>query len=77
MSDFSHETFVINNRDGSISLDADAGLSRDDLKRRCSNLRYALLDWQMIAMQVYEMGKDGLSPKDRAKIEELIEGYKD
>jgi len=73
----SNETFVIDNPDGSISLDADAGLSREALKKRCRSLRLALLDWQMIAMQAYERGKDGLCQEDRKKVESLIEAYRD
>ena len=75
--DFSHETFVVNNLDGSISLDACAGMSRDKLKERHSELCSAVLDWQMIAMQLAEFGKEGLSPGDLAKVEALIEGYRD
>jgi len=75
--DFADETFVVNNPDGSISLDADAGLSREDLKRRCSHLRSALLDWQMIAMHLAEFGKSGLAAEDLKKVETLVEGYRD
>lgn len=75
--DFSHETFVIDNPDGSISLDACAGMSREELKERCSELRSAVLDWQMIAMQLAEFGKEGLSIEDLVLVETLIEGYRD
>lgn len=75
--DFSHETFVVNNADGSISLDADAGMTRADLKRRCSDLRSALLDWQMIAMQLAEKGRAGLGPEDLDKVDSLIKAYQD
>lgn len=75
--DFSHETFVVNNPDGSISLDPCAGKSRDELKERCSELCSAVLDWQMIAMQLAEFGKEGLSPEDLIKVEDLLEAYRD
>ena len=71
------ETFVINNPDGSISLDAYAGKSRDELKMRCGELCRALGEWHFIAMALFEAGKDRLSDYQRDKIEKLIEAYKD
>lgn len=71
------ETFVINNLDGSISLDAYAGKSREELKERCGELGRAISDWQHIAMVLATYGKDVLSPPDRDKIDQLIEAYRD
>jgi len=75
--DFSHETFVINNSDGSMLLDAYAGKSREELKQHCRNLSRAVDEWQMIALQLAEHGKDDLSPEDRNRVETLIEAYRD
>lgn len=75
--DFSHEMFVTENPDGSVLLDADAGKSREDLKRRCRELRSALVDWQMIAIQLAEFGKKGLAAEDLEKVNTLIESYSD
>jgi hypothetical protein len=71
------ETFVINNPDGSISLDAYAGKSRDELKEHCRELCMALGNWQMIAIVLAGRGKDGLRLEDRDKLERLIEAYQD
>jgi hypothetical protein len=76
-NEFSHETFVTHNSNGSVSLDAWAGMSREELKARCSELLHAISNWQMIAMQLAEFGKDGLAPEDLTKVENLIEGYRD
>lgn len=75
--DFRHERFVTDNPDGSISLDAYAGKSRGELKEHCRELCRALVDWQMIAMQCYELGRNGLSEEDRIKVETLISAYSD
>ena len=72
-----NETFVINNPDGSISLDAYHGKSREELKERCGELCMALDEWQHIAMALAEHGKEGLSPADLAKVERMIDAYKD
>ena len=77
MTDYSHETFVINNPDGSISLDAYAGKSREDLKSQCREFCRAIDEWQMIAMVIAEHGTDGLSPEDKARLDNLIEAYRD
>lgn len=74
---FEHETFVINNLDGSISLDAYAGQSREELKERCRKLVSAIGEWQMIALVLAEHGKDDLSPEDRKRVETLIDAYRD
>lgn len=71
------ETFVINNEDGSVSLDPYAGKSREELKQRCGELCRALDDWQRIAMVLAEEGKDGLWPDARKELDDLIEAYKD
>jgi hypothetical protein len=71
------ETFVIHNPDGSISLDAYAGMSRDELKTRCGELCRELNEWHFIAMELFDGGKDSLSPAAREKVERLVEAYKD
>lgn len=71
------EKWVTDNEDGSISLDAYAGWTRDRLKERCRELGSHLMRWQMIAMACYEGGKGGLSEDDRRKVESLIEAYSD
>lgn len=71
------ETFIINNRDGSVSLDAYAGMSREDLKTRCRELCRELDKWQHLGMSLYEDGKDSLSDCQKTKIRALIEAYRD
>lgn len=77
MTEIADETFVTNNPDGSISLDAYAGKTREELKERCRELVRAVSDWQMIAMGLHEYGRSGLSEDDLAKLDRLIEGYRD
>jgi hypothetical protein len=77
IEDFSRETFVTNNPDGSISLDAYAGQSREELKEHCRKLVRAVGEWQMIALVLAEYGKDDLSPEDRNRVETLLEAYRD
>jgi hypothetical protein len=72
-----HETFVIRNTDGSVSLDPYAGKSREQLKMRCGELCRALDVWQHIAMSIAESGKEGLSPEELNKLNQLIEAYND
>jgi uncharacterized protein YbgA (DUF1722 family) len=74
---FEHETFVTTNPDGSISLDAYAGKSREELKEKCRKLVRAVGEWQMIALHLAEYGKDSLSPEDRNRVETLLEAYRD
>lgn len=74
------ETFVINNPDGSISLDAYAGKSREELKQRCRELAMALNDWQFAAISAATDGANSLeSVREpyRSKIAALIEAYRD
>lgn len=75
--DIEKETFVINNADGSISLDAYAGQSREELKTRCRELCSSLSEWHTIAMVLAKHGKDGLWPEARKKVDDLIEAYRD
>lgn len=72
-----NETFVIHNADGSVSLDAYAGMTREELKAQCSVLCMALNEWQFIAMNLFENGKDRLPQQSRQKVERLIEAYSD
>jgi hypothetical protein len=75
--DFSHETFVIHNPNGSVSLDPYARRTREELKRRCGELCRALDAWQWIAMTLSESGRDGLSQEQRSELDHLIEAYRD
>lgn len=77
MTEISKETFVVDNPDGSISLDAYAGKTREELKERCRDLVRAVDDWQMIAMHLHEYGRTGLSQDDKDKLDRLIEAYRD
>lgn len=77
MTEIQKETFVINNPDGSVSLDAYAGQTREQLKRRCGELCMVVGEWQAIAMVLSEHGRDGLWPDAMKKLDDLIEAYKD
>jgi hypothetical protein len=74
------ETWVTHNPDGSISLDAYAGWSRDQLKDRCRELCMAMEDWQFTAMSAATDGANSLQnvrEPYRSKIAERIEAYSD
>lgn len=71
------ETFVTDHPDGSVSLDAYAGKTREELKQRCRELVQAVDCWQMIALHLHEYGRAGLSEDDLGKLDHLIEAYRD
>lgn len=74
------ETWVTNNPDGSISLDAYAGKSRDELKDRCSELLMALEDWRFTAVSAATDGGntiENVREPYRSKIAQVIEAYSD
>jgi len=76
----SHESFVTTNPDGSVTLDAYAGKTREELKARCRELSMALNEWQFIAMETATAHGNCLSnvPEHaRAKIANMIEAYRD
>jgi hypothetical protein len=78
--DFSHEKFATDNPDGSMSLDAYAGWSREELKRHCRRLSRSLDGWQFSAMFAATDGANSLenvSEPHRSKIANLIEAYSD
>ncbi len=75
--EINQEKFVIDNPDGSVSLDPYAGMSREELKTNCGHLCCALDSWQHIAMTLYESGKERLSVDQTAKVTKLIEAYRD
>lgn len=74
------EKFVIHNADGSVSLDAYAAMSRDELKERCRELCAAVGDWQFAAMAAATGGANSLEnirEPYRSQIARLIEAYED
>jgi hypothetical protein len=75
--DFSHETYVVHNPGGGVSLDPWARKTRKELKSRCGELCQALNDWQWIAMALSEHGREGLSIEQRSKLDNLLEAYRD
>jgi hypothetical protein len=75
--DYSHETFVIHNPSGSVSLDPWFGKTREELKIRCGQLSRVVDRWQRIAMILSEHGRDGLSQEQRDELDGLIEAYRD
>jgi hypothetical protein len=80
MTDISTETFVIDNPDGSISLDAYAGWTRERLKERCMELVMALSDWQFAAVCAATEGGNSIEnvrEPYRSKIQQTIDAYAD
>ena len=75
--DYSHETFVIHNPGGTVSLDPWFGKTRQELKTRCGQLSRALDRWQWIAMLLSEHGRSGLSQAQRDELDGLIKAYRD
>lgn len=74
------EKFVIDNNDGSISLDAYAAMSREELKQRCSELSMAISNWQFAAMSAATDGEnsiDSVREPYKSQIKNLIEAYED
>jgi hypothetical protein len=74
------ETFVTDNADGSITLDAYANWSRKELKQHCRKLGMALENWKFAAMNAATDGDNSLlnvREPDRAKIKNMIEAYSD
>jgi hypothetical protein len=76
-----NEKFVNHHpENNSVSLDPNAGLSRDQLKKKCRVLSRALNDWQFAAMSAaQDNGNDLENVREpyRTKIREMIEAYSD
>lgn len=74
------EEFLTMNPDGSVTLDAYAGKTREELKHRCRDLASAVDRWQLAAMFAATGGTNSLDqvPEPyRSKIRKMIEAYSD
>lgn len=74
------ETFVIDNPDSSISLDAYHGKTREELKEHCRELVAAVDEWQFAAMHAATEGGnslDNVREPHRSQIARLIDAYSD
>ena len=71
------ETFVVDNGDGSISLDPYAGKSRAELKTRCGELCRTLDRWQHIALVLSDGGIGALPAEWRDELLRLRSAYSD
>ncbi len=78
--DISKEEFLIDNGDGSVSIDPYYGKTREELKTRCIELCRAISDLQFAAMfAATDNGNDIENVREpyRSEIKKLIDAYKD
>lgn len=76
MTNIEDEQWITHHPDNSITLDAYAGMSREELKQRCRDLCINLDLWRFIAMEVYRSGPD-LPAHYRKKLDALVATYED
>lgn len=76
MTKIEDEEWITHHADNRITLDAYAGMSREDLKQLCRDLCDNLDLWRFIAMEVYRSG-DKLPEHYRKKLDALVATYED